>query len=202
MFSLAKNHVIRNVPLRSVELLPTTPAPPTNRSHPHPITTHLHGPRNNPAVRQLPRRKLQPPIGPPPQRADPPVQVASMNARFIRPFARAAFRAPTAVRPSVMARPALIASQNKKAEVGPQQMVRVNVCSGGRQLMRCDRRSSSRRCPSSSPSSSSTRPPWPSSSFRRSSTSSPSTFCPSACACSRPVCSSASCRHVEWRMYK
>ena len=46
-----------------------------------------------------------------------------MNARILRPFARAAFRAPTAVRPSVMARPALIASQNKKAEVGPQQMV-------------------------------------------------------------------------------
>jgi F-type H+-transporting ATPase subunit 8 len=46
-----------------------------------------------------------------------------MNARFLRPFARAAFRAPTAVRPSVMARPALVASQNKKTEVGPQQMV-------------------------------------------------------------------------------
>ncbi|KAJ4361851.1 ATP synthase F0 subunit 8 [Neocucurbitaria cava] len=45
-----------------------------------------------------------------------------MNARFLRPFARAAFRAPTAVRPSIMARPALAASQNKKAEVGPQQM--------------------------------------------------------------------------------
>ncbi|KAH7082424.1 fungal ATP synthase protein 8-domain-containing protein [Paraphoma chrysanthemicola] len=45
-----------------------------------------------------------------------------MNARFLRPFARAAFRAPTAVRPSTVARPALIASQNKKTEVGPQQM--------------------------------------------------------------------------------
>ncbi|KAF2032411.1 hypothetical protein EK21DRAFT_60904 [Setomelanomma holmii] len=45
-----------------------------------------------------------------------------MNARFLRPFGRAAFRAPTAVRPSVMARPALIASQNKKTEVGSQQM--------------------------------------------------------------------------------
>jgi F-type H+-transporting ATPase subunit 8 len=47
-----------------------------------------------------------------------------MNARFLRPFARAAFRAPTAVRPSAMARPALVASQTKKTEVTPQQMVR------------------------------------------------------------------------------
>jgi F-type H+-transporting ATPase subunit 8 len=48
-----------------------------------------------------------------------------MNAaRFLRPFSRAAVRAPMAVRPSAMARPALIASQNKKTEVGPQQMVR------------------------------------------------------------------------------
>jgi hypothetical protein len=47
-----------------------------------------------------------------------------MNARFLRPFARAAFRAPTAVRPAAMARPALAASQNKKTEVSPQQMVR------------------------------------------------------------------------------
>jgi F-type H+-transporting ATPase subunit 8 len=46
-----------------------------------------------------------------------------MNARILRPFARAAFRAPTAVRPSVMARPTLAASQSKKTEVGPQQMV-------------------------------------------------------------------------------
>lgn len=46
-----------------------------------------------------------------------------MNARFLRPFARAAVRAPVAARPSVMARPALIASQSKKTEVGPQQMV-------------------------------------------------------------------------------
>ncbi|KAJ4309404.1 ATP synthase F0 subunit 8 [Neodidymelliopsis sp. IMI 364377] len=45
------------------------------------------------------------------------------TTRFLRPFARAAFRAPTAVRPSVMARPALAAQQNKKTpEVGPQQM--------------------------------------------------------------------------------
>lgn len=64
-----------------------------------------------------------PPIGSPQQRADP--QTPEMNARFLRPFARAAFRAPTAVRPSVMARPALIASQNKKTEVGSQQMVRL-----------------------------------------------------------------------------
>ena len=47
-----------------------------------------------------------------------------MNARFLRPFARAAFRAPTAVRPAAMARPALVASQTKKTEVSPQQMVR------------------------------------------------------------------------------
>jgi hypothetical protein len=51
-----------------------------------------------------------------------------MNAaRFLRPFSRAAAaRAPMAARPSVaaMARPALLASQNKKTEVGPQQMVR------------------------------------------------------------------------------
>lgn len=46
------------------------------------------------------------------------------TTRFLRPFARAAFRAPTAVRPAVMARPALAAQQNKKTEVGPQQMVR------------------------------------------------------------------------------
>ncbi|KAH9861282.1 hypothetical protein IAQ61_011019 [Plenodomus lingam] len=45
-----------------------------------------------------------------------------MNARFLRPFTRAAFRAPTAVRPTAMARPALVASQTKKPEVGPQQM--------------------------------------------------------------------------------
>ncbi|OAL43531.1 hypothetical protein IQ07DRAFT_296525 [Pyrenochaeta sp. DS3sAY3a] len=45
-----------------------------------------------------------------------------MNARFLRPFTRAAFRAPMAARPSAMARPALIASQNKKIEAGPQQM--------------------------------------------------------------------------------
>jgi len=46
-----------------------------------------------------------------------------MNARFLRPFARAAFKAPTAVRPAAMARPALVASQTqKKTEVGPQQM--------------------------------------------------------------------------------
>ncbi|EOA90034.1 ATP synthase F0 subunit 8 [Exserohilum turcicum] len=45
-----------------------------------------------------------------------------MNARFLRPFARAAFRAPTAVRPAALARPALAASQNKKSEVSPQQM--------------------------------------------------------------------------------
>ena len=48
-----------------------------------------------------------------------------MNARFLRPFARAAFRAPTAVRPAALARPALAASQNKKSEVSPQQMVRL-----------------------------------------------------------------------------
>ncbi|CBX91722.1 hypothetical protein LEMA_P072300.1 [Plenodomus lingam JN3] len=46
----------------------------------------------------------------------------TMNARFLRPFTRAAFRAPTAVRPTAMARPALVASQTKKPEVGPQQM--------------------------------------------------------------------------------
>ncbi|KAH6875056.1 hypothetical protein J4E91_010889 [Alternaria rosae] len=47
-----------------------------------------------------------------------------MNAaRFLRPFSRAAAaRAPMAVRPSALARPAFIASQNKKTEVGPQQM--------------------------------------------------------------------------------
>jgi F-type H+-transporting ATPase subunit 8 len=47
------------------------------------------------------------------------------TTRFLRPFARAAFRAPTAVRPAVMARPALASQQQKKTpEVGPQQMVR------------------------------------------------------------------------------
>ncbi|KAL6703808.1 ATP synthase F0 subunit 8 [Coniothyrium glycines] len=45
-----------------------------------------------------------------------------MNARFLRPLARAAFRAPMAARPSAMARPALAASQQKKTEVTPQQM--------------------------------------------------------------------------------
>ena len=54
-----------------------------------------------------------------------------MNARILRPFARAAFRAPTAVRPSVMVRPALAASQNKKTEVGPQQMVSSEGCAEG-----------------------------------------------------------------------
>ncbi|KAL5113631.1 ATP synthase F0 subunit 8 [Pleosporales sp. CAS-2024a] len=52
-----------------------------------------------------------------------PRPTAIMNARFLRPFvARAAFRAPVAVRPSAMARPALLASQNNKTEVGSQQM--------------------------------------------------------------------------------
>ena len=47
-----------------------------------------------------------------------------MNARFLRPFARAtALRAPAAARTSTIARPALLASQNKKVEVGSQQMV-------------------------------------------------------------------------------
>jgi F-type H+-transporting ATPase subunit 8 len=48
------------------------------------------------------------------------------STRFFRPLARAAFRQPTAVRPSIMARPALAAtqSQSQKAEVAPQQMVR------------------------------------------------------------------------------
>ncbi|KAJ4332292.1 ATP synthase F0 subunit 8 [Ascochyta clinopodiicola] len=47
------------------------------------------------------------------------------TTRFLRPFARAAFRAPTAVRPAVMARPALASQQQKKTpEVGAQQMVR------------------------------------------------------------------------------
>ena len=52
-----------------------------------------------------------------------------MNAaRFLRPFSRAAAaRAPMAVRPSTLARPAFIASQNKKTEVGPQQMVRLEI---------------------------------------------------------------------------
>ena len=46
------------------------------------------------------------------------------TTRFLRPFARAAFRAPTAVRPAVMARPALASQQQKKTpEVGAQQMV-------------------------------------------------------------------------------
>ncbi|KAF3006756.1 ATP synthase subunit 8 [Curvularia kusanoi] len=45
------------------------------------------------------------------------------TTRFLRPFARAAFRAPTAVRPAVMARPALVSQQQKKTpEVGAQQM--------------------------------------------------------------------------------
>ncbi|KAF2637293.1 hypothetical protein P280DRAFT_472450 [Massarina eburnea CBS 473.64] len=45
------------------------------------------------------------------------------STRFLRPFARAAFRQPTAVRPAVMARPALAATQSKtqKTET-PQQM--------------------------------------------------------------------------------
>ncbi|KAF2680268.1 hypothetical protein K458DRAFT_434391 [Lentithecium fluviatile CBS 122367] len=46
------------------------------------------------------------------------------STRFFRPLARAAFRQPTAVRPSVMARPALAATQSQaqKTEVAPQQM--------------------------------------------------------------------------------
>ncbi|KAF1360723.1 hypothetical protein EJ07DRAFT_164864 [Lizonia empirigonia] len=36
------------------------------------------------------------------------------TTRFLRPFARAAFRAPTAVRPAVMARPALASQQQQK----------------------------------------------------------------------------------------
>jgi F-type H+-transporting ATPase subunit 8 len=44
------------------------------------------------------------------------------SSRFIRPIARA-FRQPTLVRPSVMARPALAASQAKKTE-NPHSMVR------------------------------------------------------------------------------
>jgi F-type H+-transporting ATPase subunit 8 len=47
-----------------------------------------------------------------------------INARFLRPFARAAFRAPAVARPAI-ARPALVAQQNKKTEVGAQQMVRL-----------------------------------------------------------------------------
>jgi F-type H+-transporting ATPase subunit 8 len=50
-----------------------------------------------------------------------------MNARFLRPFARAAFRAPAVARPAI-ARPALVAQQNKKTEVGAQQMVRPCPC--------------------------------------------------------------------------
>jgi F-type H+-transporting ATPase subunit 8 len=46
-----------------------------------------------------------------------------MNARFLRPFARAAFRVPATVRPAAMARPALAASQSKKTEPSQQQMV-------------------------------------------------------------------------------
>ncbi|KAJ4360763.1 ATP synthase F0 subunit 8 [Didymosphaeria variabile] len=46
-----------------------------------------------------------------------------MNAaRLFRPLARAAVRQPAMVRPSVMARPALAATQSKKTEVAPQQM--------------------------------------------------------------------------------
>ncbi|KAJ4374400.1 ATP synthase F0 subunit 8 [Didymella sp. IMI 355093] len=45
------------------------------------------------------------------------------TTRFLRPFTRAAFRAPTAVRPAAMARPALASQQQKKTpEVGAQQM--------------------------------------------------------------------------------
>ncbi|KAH6633476.1 fungal ATP synthase protein 8-domain-containing protein [Boeremia exigua] len=44
------------------------------------------------------------------------------TTRFLRPFARAAFRAPTAVRPAVMARPALASQQQKTPEVSPKQM--------------------------------------------------------------------------------
>jgi F-type H+-transporting ATPase subunit 8 len=48
------------------------------------------------------------------------------STRFFRPLARAAFRQPTAIRPAVMARPALAASQSQaqKTEAAPQQMVR------------------------------------------------------------------------------
>jgi F-type H+-transporting ATPase subunit 8 len=51
-------------------------------------------------------------------------QPPTMNTtRFLRPFARAAFRAPTAVRPAAIARPALASQQQKKTpEVGAQQM--------------------------------------------------------------------------------
>ena len=55
------------------------------------------------------------------------------TTRFLRPFARAAFRAPTAVRPAVMARPALASQQQKKTpEVGPQQMVHSHTVHGER----------------------------------------------------------------------
>ncbi len=50
-----------------------------------------------------------------------------MNARFLRPFSRVAFRAPMAAR-STMVRPALLALtqiQPKKTEIGSQQMVRL-----------------------------------------------------------------------------
>jgi len=61
-------------------------------------------------------------------RANPhPRAEPTMNTtRFFRPLARAAFRQPTLIRPSVVARPALAASQNQsqKTEMSAQQMVR------------------------------------------------------------------------------
>ena len=71
------------------------------------------------------------------------------TTRFLRPFARAAFRAPTAVRPAVMARPALASQQQKKTpEVGPQQMVHLHIVYGGIRVANTARPSSSRPCPS------------------------------------------------------
>ncbi|KAL5428404.1 hypothetical protein PMIN06_006335 [Paraphaeosphaeria minitans] len=51
-----------------------------------------------------------------------PLEPTMNSTRLFRPFARAAFRQPAMARPSVMARPALAAAQNKKNEVAPQQM--------------------------------------------------------------------------------
>jgi hypothetical protein len=94
------------------------------------ITAHLPGPQTlTQCVNSAPASSSAA-IGlpaPAPATADRKPRSPTMNTtRFLRPFTRAAFRAPTAVRPAAMARPALASQQQKKTpEVGAQQMVRL-----------------------------------------------------------------------------
>lgn len=179
------------------------PTPPTSSSDHHPSKSISQGFLTSTRYANSLASTLLVPIEPPQPRANPrpPIEPTMNSARLFRPLTRAAFRQPAMVRPSVMARPALAASQSKKTEVAPQQMVRSFLARGvaERQMLTDSRRSSSRPCPSSSPSSSSTRPPWRLSSCQRSSTSCPSTFFLSASAFSRRVFSSASYRGWMWR---